>query len=773
MVMTLRARIFLFLGLFALIPLLLAVAINLPLVLDRVELFYRHAFLQDLRADFRDLDQHLASRHEMVRLLAKLPEPGVVIGAVAEVDEAAIDDARARYTEWINRILSEQFDIIRISFLDPAGQQRFWLERDPVDGTWEPTLDLPVSPPEDIVAAVLEAKGPAVLPTPVRVDAGAAHPSRVLTLQLLSPIGPNDAGEAVGVVAMTIDIGGLARRDPDALWVRDDGSYLRAPYLPERTGSAFDDFPGLREKFAEGKVALWEGGGRQAVWVPLLRTSDDRPLWVARYVNRTPLTEFQSAIIQRVLAIVLVLFLATLLAARWVAARAEAFGRRMLEGISRMLQQDEPVAFQWRGARELEQLGESLTRLSEAHARNSRHLRTHARELEQSNRYKSEFLANVSHELRTPLNSIVLLSKLLAADDAGPADEARQRARVIYEASRDLRALIDNILDLSRIESGKLALRVEQVELRPLLGDLVDLLQPQFEERGLYLHLEVAPAAPARVRTDPDKVGQVLKNFLANAVKFTERGGVRLCLEPAAAPYAVRLAVIDSGIGIRADQHETIFEAFKQADGSTSRRYGGTGLGLTISRELAELIGGEIELRSAPGAGSAFALLLPDDCHCGPGEEGAVRAVGRVEVPPVPEPEPEAPLTDFQRQRVLIVDADVRRLLELTPRLESWGLEVVAAGDAEEALETLDDEEVALVLAAPEMSAQEPYATIRRMRQDPRMSQLPVVALLDADTEEARGAARRQGADELVALPPDWLALHAALRRRLGGSAPQ
>ncbi|MEJ2576531.1 MAG: response regulator [Gammaproteobacteria bacterium] len=115
----------------------------------------------------------------------------------------------------------------------------------------------------------------------------------------------------------------------------------------------------------------------------------------------------------------------------------------------------------------------------------------------------------------------------------------------------------------------------------------------------------------------------------------------------------------------------------------------------------------------------------------------------------------------------------MRRLLELTPRLESWGLEVVAAGDAEEALETLDDEEVALVLAAPEMSAQEPYATIRRMRQDPRMSQLPVVALLDVDTEEARGAARRQGADELVALPPDWLALHEALRRRLGGSAPQ
>jgi signal transduction histidine kinase/CheY-like chemotaxis protein len=763
--MTLRARIFLFLGLFAVVPLLLAVAINLPLVLERVELFYRHAFLQDLRADFRDLDQHLASRHEMVRLLAKLPEPGVVVGEVANVDEQAIDASRARYTEWINRILAEQFDITEISFLDTEGKLRFWLERDPDDGAWYPTLSPPPRPPEELLAAVLAAKGPAVFPTPVRVDPEAAYPGRVLSLQLLSPIGPNDAGEAIGVVAMTVDIGGLARRDPEALWVRDDGSYLHIPGLPERRGSAFDDFPGLREKFAEGKIALWEGGGRQAVWVPLLRTSDDRPLWVARRVNREPLDTFQDAIIFRVLGIVLVLFVFMLLAARWFAARAESFGRRMLDGITGMLQRDEPVVFNWRGARELVQLGDSLTQLSEAHARNSRNLRAHARELEQSNRYKSEFLANVSHELRTPLNSIVLLSKMLAEGECGDGEEARQRARVIHEASKDLRALIDNILDLSRIESGKLVLDVAEVDLRALLDDLVELLGPQFAERGLYLRLEVAPAAAARVRTDGDKVKQILSNFLANAVKFTAQGGVRLCLAAAAEPYAVRISVVDSGMGIPADKHETIFEAFKQADGSTSRRYGGTGLGLTISRELAELIGGEITLSSTPGEGADFALLLPRDCHCGPGEAETQRPAGRSVTVVEPEPEAQEPSADFARQRVLVVDHDVRRLLTLTPRLEGWGLEVLAAGDAEEALESLEDD-VALVIAGPDVSASEPYATIRRMRQDPRMQALPVIALCDPGAADAAPDSTQR-----LALPVDWHALRALLETHLSEPA--
>ena len=769
MVLALRTRILLLLVLIGLAPLMVAVVINLPLVLDRVGLFYRHAFLQDLRADFRDLDQHLASRQETVRLLAKLPEPGAVMGTKG--DQGRVDQERARYTDWINRILSDQLDVIHISFLDDKGVARFWLERDATEHNWNPTANKPPYPPEDLLAAVLQRALPVVLPTPVRVDPNATDPSHVLTLQLLSPIVPQDGGEAIGAVVVTVDIGGLVRRDPDTLWVRDDGSYLQVPGLPARTGSAFDDFPGLRQRFAEGKIALWDDDDHPTIWVPLLRTSDDRPLWVARRVNRAPLEQFETALVLRVFGVVLLLVLSTLLVARWFAARAERFGSELLDGIRRMLQQDEAVKFSWRGSRELRQLGDNLTRLAETHARNTRNLRAHARELEETNRYKSEFLANVSHELRTPLNSILLLSKLLADEQAGLPAEARQRAAVIHEASKDLRALIDNILDLSRIEAGGLALHPEATDLPQLLTDLMALLRPQFDERGLSLELEVAPDAPAELRTDPDKVRQVLKNFLANAVKFTERGGVRILLQPAAPPYAVRLAVRDTGIGIPENKHAVIFEAFKQADGSTSRRFGGTGLGLTISRDLAELLGGEIQVRSAPGEGAEFALLLPADCACVPAETRRPppappgTAAVTAEAPP--------PAADFGGQRVLVVDAEVRRLLALTPVLERWGLEVAAAGDADEALETLDEDGIAVALVRVELSGADPYATISAMREHVQHRQMAVIALIPADATAARTAALAAGAASCLPEPLDLAALRDLLARHLtSGVAP-
>lgn len=762
MVLALRTRLLLVLVLIGLAPLLLAVAINLPLVLERVGMFYQHAFLQDLRADFRDLDQHLASRYETVRLLAKLPEPGAVMGTGGELDQDQIDLERGRYTDWINRILADQLDIIHISFLDEQGVARFWLERDPIEHTWSPTTTQPPYPPQDLLATVLERGLPGVLPTPVRVDVAATDPSRVLTLQLLAAIVPKDAGEAIGVVAVTLDIGGLARRDPDTLWVRDNGNYLQAPGLPVRPGNAFDSFPGLRERFAEGKIVLW-GGDEPLIWVPLLRTSDDRPLWVARHVNIKPLQTFQTALMVRVLGVLLLLMLTTLLVARGFAARAERFGSELLDGIRRMLQQDEVVEFDWRGTRELRQLGESLTQLGEAHARNSRNLRAHARELEQTNRYKSEFLANVSHELRTPLNSILLLSKMLAAEDAGLPAAASQRAKVIHEASQDLRALIDDILDLSRIEAGGLVLQSAQTDLPRLLQDLVVLLRPQFEDRGLSLELEIVPNAPQLVRTDPDKLRQILKNFLGNAVKFTEQGGAQVVLQPAAPPYAVRIAVRDTGIGIPADKHGVIFEAFKQADGSTSRRYGGTGLGLTISQELAALLGGEIQVRSAVGAGAEFALLLPGDCECLAGE--ARPAAPPVEDVAAAEPEEQVPGADFGGARVLVVEADMRRLLHLTQVLEHWGLDVVAAGDTQEALETLDEDGIALVLVSGEVSDPSAYARIRAMRQHARPQQVALIGLVSAD---ALDACRTSTADACLSHPLDLAALRDAIAQQLG-----
>lgn len=773
MTLTLRARILLFLAFFGLVPLSLAVAFNLPLVLGRVELLYRHAFLQNLRADFRDLDQHLASRHEMVRLLAKLPEPGMLLepfepsgGTDMDID---VDLERVRYTEWINRILADQLDILHISFLDTHGVHRFWLERDPRLGTWNPTVNRPPSPRGDLLKAVLDGNVPSVLLTPVNINPQASHPAWAMTLQMLSPIGLDDTRAPQGLVVMTVDIGGLARRDPNTLWVRDDGSYLQTTGMPERHGSAFDDYPGLRAKFAAGTIGLWEQGGRQAIWVPLLRDSEDRPLWVGRQVDRLPLKEFQQALILRVLSVMLLLIVFTLLFARWFAARAENFGRGLLDGVRRMLQADEPVQFRWRGSRELVQLGESLTELADTHARNTRNLRAHARELEETNRYKSEFLANVSHELLTPLNSILLLSKLLNQSRDEMTRESAEQARVIFEASRDLRALIDDILDLSRIEAGKLDLAIEAVDLRRLLEDLAAFLRPQFEDRGLSLEIIDGAGASTTVKTDANKVRQILKNFLSNAVKFTERGGVRLALQAASPPYEVRLTVTDTGIGIPPEKQTVIFEAFKQADGSTRRRYGGTGLGLTISRQLAELLGGKIELHSSPGAGAEFALLLPRECGVELEDEPSELPVA----PVIGEPDAAdqaVPEGDFKQRQVLVVDADMRRLLAIAPKLEHWGLTVLAAGDVDEAMETLAEETVALVLVSPKMSALEPYDTIFRMRRSAHASDLPMIALQTADPGDTCRRAITAGADDCLDYPADWSKLHALIERHLSRS---
>ncbi|MBL7087360.1 response regulator [Acidovorax sp.] len=250
-----------------------------------------------------------------------------------------------------------------------------------------------------------------------------------------------------------------------------------------------------------------------------------------------------------------------------------------------------------------------------------------ARELELASQYKSEFLANMSHELRTPLNSTLILAKLLADNKPGnlSADQVKY-AQTIYAAGNDLLALINDILDLSKIEAGQATVSVETVTLSKALQTLIDPLRPLAQEKGLTLTATVAPDAPATLDTDPQRLGQVLKNLLSNALKFTEKGSVALHVSRNP-DDTLSFAVKDTGIGIPAHQQELIFEAFRQADGSTHRKYGGTGLGLSISRDLAQLLGGSIHVHSTPGEGSVFTLVLPQKL-----------------VPSSPEAEPTAPL---------------------------------------------------------------------------------------------------------------------------------
>jgi CheY-like chemotaxis protein/GAF domain-containing protein len=252
-------------------------------------------------------------------------------------------------------------------------------------------------------------------------------------------------------------------------------------------------------------------------------------------------------------------------------------------------------------------------------------LQERAEQLALSSKYKSEFLANMSHELRTPLNSLLILAKLLSENaDRNLSDKQIEFAKTIHQAGADLLGLINDILDLSKVEAGKMDVHASEVGL----GDVHDYVErtfrPMAEDKGLELSVEIVGASvPPTIVTDEQRLQQVLKNLLSNAVKFTHEGGVTMRMEvaPATMQFAsvtlanaetvLAFSVIDSGIGIHEDKLRLIFEAFQQADGTTSRKYGGTGLGLSISREIARLLGGEIRVHSTPGSGSTFTLYMP------------------------------------------------------------------------------------------------------------------------------------------------------------------
>src|SRR4051794_9607661 len=247
-----------------------------------------------------------------------------------------------------------------------------------------------------------------------------------------------------------------------------------------------------------------------------------------------------------------------------------------------------------------------------------------ARQLALTSKYKSEFLANMSHELRTPLNSLLILSDQLSSNAEGNLTIKQvEFARTIHSSGNDLLMLINDILDLSKIESGTVAVDVGEVRLDELQRFVERTFRHVAETKGLAFEIRMDPRLPKSISTDAKRLQQILRNLLSNAFKFTHKGEVNLVIRPASAGWGadnddlnrandvVEFSVTDTGIGIPTDKQQIIFEAFQQADGSTSRKYGGTGLGLAISRELSRLLRGEIRLVSAPNKGSVFSLYLP------------------------------------------------------------------------------------------------------------------------------------------------------------------
>src|SRR6185369_3574974 len=247
-----------------------------------------------------------------------------------------------------------------------------------------------------------------------------------------------------------------------------------------------------------------------------------------------------------------------------------------------------------------------------------------ARQLALTSKYKSEFLANMSHELRTPLNSLLILSDQLSSNNEGNLSGRQiEFAKTIHSSGNDLLMLINDILDLSKIESGTVAVDVGELPIDELYRYVERTFRPVAESRKLDFMIRLDQNLPPSMFTDTKRLQQIIKNLLSNAFKFTHRGQVTLTIEAAAggwsasndplnrAPQVLAFSVTDTGIGIPGEKQQIIFEAFQQADGSTSRKYGGTGLGLAISRELSRLLRGEIRLASTPGRGSTFTLYLP------------------------------------------------------------------------------------------------------------------------------------------------------------------
>ncbi|MEV6951037.1 HAMP domain-containing protein [Streptomyces sp. NPDC051183] len=391
-------------------------------------------------------------------------------------------------------------------------------------------------------------------------------------------------------------------------------------------------------------------------------------------------------------------------------------------------------------------------------------LEARAQQLSRTSMYKSEFLANMSHELRTPLNSLLILAQLLAQNPEGNLTEKQvDYATVIHSAGSDLLQLINDILDLSKVEAGKMDVHPEPVPLRQVLDYVDATFRPVADERKLEFLVTAAPGVPEELTTDESRLRQVLRNLVSNALKFTESGRVALRVERAAAADlpaaagdigdAVAFHVTDTGIGIRADRLESVFGAFQQGDATTARAYGGTGLGLSISREVARLLGGAIGVDSVEDQGSRFTLYLP--VHAGrsapAGPVGTDQADARS-----PGDGPRRPATDLEGRTVLVVDDDARNVFALRAVLQSAGIRVLSADNGEAGIALLSSrDDVDLVVMDLMMAGLDGYATTRAIRQMPGRAGLPVIVVTAKAMADDRAEALAAGATEYVTKPVD------------------
>jgi len=470
-------------------------------------------------------------------------------------------------------------------------------------------------------------------------------------------------------------------------------------------------------------------------------------------------------------------------------ARLEQQARTLQASEERLRQQQE----------ELQQTNEELEEKAELLVRQNMEVEKKNREIEQArtsledkaeqlaltSKYKSEFLANMSHELRTPLNSLLILSKLLAQNpEANLSDKQVEFAKTIHTSGSDLLELINDILDLSKIESGMM-----DVDAKPVLfAELQAYVDRSFREvgtaKGLTFRTELSASLPSTIETDAKRLQQVLKNLLSNALKFTDQGSVTLSIETASSGWnpdqaalnqavqVIAFRVSDTGIGIPADKHRIIFEAFQQADGTTSRKYGGTGLGLSISREIARLLGGEIRLTSEPGVGSTFVLFLPQTYQSShieaPNVPAGVRAASRAAETEITVDESLLAETAIQDDRdrialgdrvVLVIENDLSFASILADMAHEKGFKVLAASRGDVGLAMAKRYQPDAITLDIDLPVMDGWSILDRLKHDSATRHIPV-HIISMMEEAQRGM--RLGAMASLSKPVEREALESA-----------
>ncbi|MGM9949565.1 MAG: CHASE3 domain-containing protein [Lysinibacillus sp.] len=434
-----------------------------------------------------------------------------------------------------------------------------------------------------------------------------------------------------------------------------------------------------------------------------------------------------------------------------------------------------------------------------------------AEQLRLNSNYKSEFLANMSHELRTPLNSILILSEMLVENgNDNLSDEETEFAKVIHSSGEDLLSLINDILDLSKVEAGKIDVLFGEVNMSEIPTQMEQLFTPVANQKNIEFNISTSEAVPEIFYTDAKKFQQILKNLLSNAFKFTEEGSVNLnidklkeqqlteCMQKVS-PDWLEISVSDTGIGIPADKHQLIFETFQQADGATVRKYGGSGLGLSICREFSRLLGAKITLESEEGKGSTFTLTIPslpdglteeENTHLAYAEMSAASVkdyddlkeleeleaieAEKFEAHPDEEREeqkeqpvmsPQNELEVFQNKKVLIVDDDNRNIYALKRVLENRGMTTLVAKDGLECLDVMKQEtDIDIVLMDIMMPNMDGYETMSIIRNEMKLTDLPIIALTAKAMKNDRDKSLEAGASDYISKPLNLEQLFSVLR---------